>query len=104
TTPTKIKLTDPGKPEGCAVCQYLRLYSPDWKSQWQEDVDGIRGCSQNKKELTECLNEFLRPMRERRAQLDDATIDDILRKGREKASERAEKTMQEVREAMKLTR
>ena len=104
TTPTKIKLTDPGIPEGCAVCQYLRLYSPVWKSQWPEDVDGIRGCSQNKKELTECLNEFLRPMRERRAQLDDATIDDILRKGREKASERAEKTMQEVREAMNLTR
>ncbi|MCH8980176.1 MAG: tryptophan--tRNA ligase, partial [Armatimonadetes bacterium] len=104
TTPSKIKLTDPGIPEGCAVCQYLRLYSPDWKEQWQEDVEGIRGCSQNKKELTECLNEFLRPMRERRAQLDDATIDDILRKGREKASERAERTMQEVREAMNLTR
>jgi len=43
-------------------------------------------------------------MRERRAQLDDATIDDILRKGAEKASERAEQTMQEVREAMNLTR
>ena len=104
TTPTKIKLTDPGKPEGCAVCQYLRLYSPDWKSQWQEDVDGIRGCSQNKKELTECMSECRRPMRERRAQLDDAHIEEILRNGREKASERAEKTMQEVREAMKLTR
>lgn len=104
TTPTKIKLTDPGVPDGCAVCQYLKLYSPDWKDQWQEDVEGKRGCSQNKNELTECLNEFLRPMRERRAQLDDATIDDILRKGKEKASERAEVTMQEVREAMNLTR
>ena len=104
TTPTKIKLTDPGVPEGCAVCQYLRLYSPDWEKQWSEDVDGLRGCSQNKKELTECINEFLRPMRERRAQIDDATIDDILTQGAEKASERAEKTMQEVREAMRLTR
>ena len=104
TTPTKIKLTDPGIPAGCAVCQYLRLYSSDWEHQWQEDVDGKRGCSQNKKELTECINEFLRPMRERRAQIDDATIDEILRKGAEKASERAEATMQEVREAMKLTR
>ncbi|MCH7903186.1 MAG: tryptophan--tRNA ligase [Armatimonadetes bacterium] len=104
TTPTKIKLTDPGVPEGCAVCQYLRLYSPDWEKQWSEDVDGLRGCSQNKKELTECINEFLRPMRERRAQIDDATIDGILSKGAEKASERAEITMQEVREAMRLTR
>ena len=25
TTPTKIKKTDPGIPEGCAVCQYLRF-------------------------------------------------------------------------------
>ncbi len=100
TTPTKLRKTDPGIPEGCAVCQYLKLYSPAWKTQWDEDREGIRGCMQNKKELTEYLNEFLRPFRERRSQLDDATIEDILRDGAERAREVASATMAEVRDAM----
>jgi tryptophanyl-tRNA synthetase len=100
TTPTKIKKTDPGVPEGCAVCQFLKIYSPDWKQQWEEDRAGERGCMQNKKELTECLNEYLRPMRERRAQLDDGTIEDILRDGADRARIVAAATMEEVRSAM----
>jgi tryptophanyl-tRNA synthetase len=102
TTPTKIKMTDPGIPEGCAVCQLLKLYSPDWQTQWQEDVEGLRGCSKNKAELTECVNEFLRPMRERRAQLDDSTIMDILSAGADTARAYAAQTMDDVRQAMKL--
>jgi len=102
TTPTKIKKTDPGVPEGCAVCQYLRLYSPAWETQWDEDRQGLRGCVQNKKDLIEVINEFLRPMRDLRATLDDASVESVLKKGAEKASERAEQTMCEVREAMRL--
>jgi tryptophanyl-tRNA synthetase len=102
TTPSKIKKTDPGIPEGCAVCQYLKLYSPDWKTQWDQDRAGEIGCVQNKKALIEVLNEFLRPMREKRAQLDDATVEDVLRNGAQRAAERAELTMQEVRRAMKM--
>lgn len=100
TTPTKIKKTDPGIPEGCAVCQYLKLYSPTWRQQWDEDKAGERGCMQNKKELTEILNEYLKPMRERRAQLDDATVEEILRDGAKRAREIASQTMAEVRSAM----
>lgn len=102
TTPTKIKKTDPGIPESCAVCQFLKIYSPQWQTQWEEDRNGERGCSQNKNELIECLNEYLRPMRERRAQIDDPTIEEILRKGAEEAREFASKTMDEVRGAMQL--
>lgn len=102
TTPTKLRKTDPGIPEGCAVCQYLKIYSPNWETQWNEDREGIRGCMQNKKELTEALNEYLRPMRERRAQLDDATIEEILKDGAERAREVAAATMDEVRRAMGL--
>ncbi|HEY0868146.1 MAG TPA: tryptophan--tRNA ligase [Fimbriimonas sp.] len=100
TTPTKIKKTDPGVPEGCAVCQYLRIYSPNWEQAWQEDREGIRGCVQNKRECIEAVNEFFRPMRERRAQLDDATIEEILRKGAEEAAEVASQTLAEVKQAM----
>lgn len=102
TTPSKIAKSDPGIPEGCAVCQFLKIYSPNWETQWNEDREGIRGCMQNKKELTEAINEFLRPMRERRKQLDDATIIEILKKGADEAREFAASTMDLVREAMKL--
>lgn len=103
TTPTKIKLTDPGVPEGCAVCQYLKLYSPNWQTQWDEDVRGERGCSKNKNELIEALNEFLKPFRERRAMFDDGTTDEILKRGCEEARDFASQTMREVRAAMKLS-
>lgn len=103
TTPTKMRKTDPGIPEGCAVCQYLKLYSPDWERQWAEDVAGERGCMQSKAELTEVLNETLRPMRERRALLDDGTILEILAEGASKARAVASETMAEVRSAMKLS-
>jgi len=102
TTPTKMRKTDPGIPEGCAVCQYLKLYSPDWERQWAEDVAGERGCMQSKQELTEVINEFFRPMRERRAALDDATIEDILRDGEARARAVAAETMESVRQAMGL--
>ena len=100
TTPSKIKMTDPGIPEGCAVCQYLKLYSPNWEAQWQEDRDGLRGCSANKKECTEAVNEYLRPIRQRRAELDDATITDILRDGAERVRSVASATLAEVKAAM----
>ena len=100
TTPSKIKMTDPGIPEGCAVCQYLKLYSPNWEAQWQEDRDGLRGCSANKKECTEAVNEYLRPIRQRRADLDDATITEILGDGAERARAVASATLAEVKAAM----
>lgn len=103
TTPTKLRKTDPGIPEGCAVCQYLKLYSPNWEAQWEEDRKGERGCMQNKRELVEAINETLRPIRERRSQLDDATVEQILRKGAGEAREFAAATMVEVREAMGLS-
>lgn len=102
TTPTKLRKTDPGIPEGCAVCQYLKVYSPNWQTQWQEDREGLRGCMQNKKECTEAINEYLRPMRARRALLDDGAIEEILTQGAIEAREVASATMTEVREAMGL--
>lgn len=102
TTPTKLRKTDPGIPEGCAVCQYLKIYSPDWETQWQEDRDGIRGCMQNKNECIEAVNAHFAPMRERRNSLSDDDIRDILKQGAKQASEVANETMEAVRSAMGL--
>ena len=56
---------------------------------------------QNKTEATEAINEFLRPIRERRASITDADIRSILKRGAEEARDRAAETMREVRAAMK---
>lgn len=103
TTPTKIKKTDPGIPEGCAVCQYLKMYDPDYLTKWNEDRAGERGCMQSKKECTEIINNYLAPFRERRATLSDERIQAILDHGAAKARAVAAETMARVREAMMLT-
>jgi tryptophanyl-tRNA synthetase len=100
TTPSKIKKTDPGIPEGCAVCQYLRIYHPDWQRLWDEDRHGERGCMQNKKECTDAVNAALKPIRDRRAEISDGDIEEILTKGAAEAREFADQTMTEVRQAL----
>lgn len=102
TTPTKIKKSDPGVPENCAVCNLLHVYYADWKTAWDEDRQGLRGCVQNKNVCIEAINESLRPIRARRKELDEAAIEEILRNGACHAREFAAKTMDEVRAAMKL--
>jgi tryptophanyl-tRNA synthetase len=102
TTPTKMRKTDPGVPETCAVCNLLKVYSKNWETQWEEDRQGIRGCMQNKTECTEAVIEALRPMRERRKSLDDAYVEEVLKKGADRARVVAAETMVMVREAMNL--
>ena len=102
TTPTKMRKTDHGVPEGCAVCQYLKIYSPSWETQQEECRQGLRGCMQNKKELTEAINEYFRPMREKRKQISDADIEAVLKRGADEAREFAAGTMDLVRAAMKM--
>jgi tryptophanyl-tRNA synthetase len=55
---------------------------------------------QNKKELTEAVNEYFRPMRERRKALTDDVIEGILRDGAVRARIVASETMEMVRKAM----
>jgi tryptophanyl-tRNA synthetase len=102
TTPTKLRKTDPGEPENCAVCNLLRLYSDRWSIQWEECRSGARGCMQNKNECIEAVNETLRPLRERRRSLSEADVEAILKKGADEAREFAARTMDEVRAAMGL--
>ena len=105
TTPTKLRKTDPGVPEGCVVCQWRKVFDPEgYLTSWDEDRAGERGCMQNKKELTEILNAFLEPIRKKRAELldDPAELDRILDRGAEKARVVAAETMRLVNEALGL--
>jgi len=105
TTPTKIRKTDPGIPENCAVCQLRKVYDPDgYRASWDEDIAGTRGCMQNKRELTEVLVQKLAPLREKREMLlaDPAELDRILDQGAERARAVAADTMSLVRNAIGL--
>ena len=105
TTPTKIHVTDPGRPEGCVACQMRRVYDPgNYQIQWNECRAGARGCGQSKKELAEIVNANLAPLRARRAELeaDPASVDRVLRQGAEQARAAASETMRIVRKALKL--
>ncbi len=103
TTPTKIRRTDPGDPDHCVVCQLRKIYDPQgYRTSWEEDIAGERGCSQNKKELTEVLNSFLEPIRARRTELlsDPAELEHLLQTGAERARACTEITMKQVREVL----
>ncbi|MDO4542880.1 MAG: tryptophan--tRNA ligase, partial [Bacillota bacterium] len=65
---------------------------------------GSVGCVACKKRLAQKLNEFMTPIRQRRAALAEhpQRLADILAAGRDKAAAAAGKTLEEVREAMKI--
>lgn len=105
TSPMKIRKTDPGLPEGCAVCQLRRVYdAPNYRTQWEECRSGARGCVQSKRETAEIINAALEPIRARRAEYaaDPAGVERILKRGAEQAASFAEETMGLVRATMKL--
>ena len=63
---------------------------------------GMGGSGQLKKYVTESVNEYFAPIRERRAELerDLDYVKDVLHEGNRRANEVAEATLAEVREAM----
>lgn len=116
TDPTHIKVTDPGKLEGNVVFIYLdafcrdehfAAYLPEYKN-LQELKDhytrGGLGDMKVKRLLGAILEEELAPIRERRKEFakDPAAVYEILRKGSMEAREIAAKTLDEVKDAMRI--
>jgi len=107
TDPNHLRVEDPGQVEGNPVFTYLDAFDPDtealekMKAHYQR---GGLGDSVVKKRLNEVLQELIGPIRERRAQFasDPKMVMDILFKGTEHANAIAQKTLHEVRHAMRL--
>jgi len=107
TDPDHIKVEDPGKVEGNVVFTYLDVFAPDEAevTELKEHYKrGGLGDVKLKRRLIEILGTILEPIRERRKQLekDPAYVMNILKEGTEKTLAVAEKTLKEVKEAMKL--
>ncbi len=105
TDPNKIKKEDPANPDVCMVYYYHKLFNEDnLKTVCEECKRGTRGCVQCKKELIEKINEFLKPIREKRKYYEEhpEIVEEVLRKGTENAIKKSDETMQKVRKNMKI--
>jgi tryptophanyl-tRNA synthetase len=106
TDPARIKRTDPGNPDICNVFSMHKIFSP------HEEVEMINvecrragiGCVDCKKRFAANLNKHLEPFRAKRAELASKPdyVTDVLNDGGKRARVIAQKTMEEVREAIQL--
>lgn len=116
TDPGHLRVDDPGKVEGNPVFTYLDVFSTD-EDFAKYDVGYVNleemkahyrrgglGDVKVKKFLFEVLNDVLKPIRERRAhyEADIASVYEILQEGSEIARMHAQKTLDRVRDAMKI--
>ena len=105
TDTKKIKKDDPADPEKCMVYYYHKLIdNPNINTVCSECKKGARGCVACKKELINQMNEFLKPIREKRKYYEEhpEEVDKILKEGTIKAKEKAESTIKEVKSAMMI--
>jgi tryptophanyl-tRNA synthetase len=105
TDPQKIHVSDPGHPEICTVFTYHKKFNPGETDQIEQACrSGKLGCVADKKNLTEKITDFLRPMREKRRILESniSQVEEILQDGAGKARVIARETMDQVKEAMQI--
>ncbi|MEW5865262.1 MAG: tryptophan--tRNA ligase [Bacillota bacterium] len=103
TDPARIRRTDPGHPEVCAVHALHKVFSRTALADITEEcVRAGIGCVDCKRRLARAVNEFLEPIRERRRAIEGkpGLVDDVLSEGAKRAGVVAEATLEEVRQAM----
>ena len=108
TDPNRITASTPGQVAGNPVFIYHDAFNPneaevaDLKERYQL---GKVGDIEVKQKLALALNNFLDPIRERRAQFesDSAMVNEILAQGTQQARREAQETIQMVRDAMGIT-
>ena len=116
TDPTHLKVSDPGHLEGNAVFTYLDAFCRDehFAKYWPEYQNlqelkdhyqrGGLGDMKCKMFLLKIMQEFLEPIRQRRAEWEQRLpeVRAILERGTAEARRVGEQTMQEVRRAMRI--
>jgi tryptophanyl-tRNA synthetase len=107
TDPNRISADVPGTVEGNPVFIYHDAFNPN-----TEEVDDLKaryragkvGDVEVKQKLAAAINNFLDPMRERRAEYEETgLIEEIIVDGTEKVREMTRETLFEMKKAMGLT-
>ena len=107
TDPNRLKATDPGTVEGNPVFEYHDAFNDDkekvedFKTRYRE---GKVGDVEVKKDLAISINNFLRPIREKRDyyQKNPKLVEEALMAGTDNARKIADETMRMVRSAIKI--
>lgn len=105
TDPSKIKKDDPANPDICMVYYYHKLFNKDnLNIVCNECKNGTRGCVACKKELIVKINEFLKPIQEKRKYYEQhpELVNKVLEEGTKKAKQVAEEVLQDVKRNMKI--
>jgi len=98
---TKVKYDLENKSEVSNLITMYNLFSGMEINDIEKKYEGVTSYKEFKEDLAKVINEFLDPIRERRAQAEkEADIANILHEGTEKAKEETEKVLKEVRKAM----
>ena len=104
TDPERIKLTDKGHPDICTVFSYCSAFGEgSYPKELRKDCEDAKlGCTECKARLGKLLSERLSPIREKRNNLTDSKVRDILDEGAKRAKSVASHTMVEVRSAINM--
>lgn len=105
TDPQRVRRSDPGRPDVCNVFALQQLFNPGKTDEIRRmcETAGI-GCVDDKRDLADGINAYLREFRERRRELAESPgrVREILAAGSERARAVASATVAEVYERMGL--
>ena len=105
TDTQRQRLSDPGRPEVCNVCQMHRIFSPDdYEDIWDGERTARTGCVATKKLLVKRMLGYFAEARERYAELKakPGVVDEILAAGAARLAPMAADTLAECHERMGL--
>ncbi len=105
TDPARQKKDDPGHPDICNVFSYYSIFKPQMKdevSDWCRNAK--KGCRECKMNLAGIIKDFIAPHREKKQEMlkKKGYIEDVLEKGKKKASEIAGATLAQAKKAINL--
>jgi tryptophanyl-tRNA synthetase len=105
TDPARVRKDDPGHPEVCAVFAFHKVFNEIEIPEIEQQCTGGKiGCVQCKRNLANKMVEYMTPIYERRQQIlqKPEMVREVIEHGNENARKVAQKTMEEVRSAMKI--
>lgn len=105
TDTNRIRKDDLGNPDVCTVYNYQKIYNKDDVLDINQACrKGTIGCMDCKKKLIGALDELLKPIRDRRHDIENKEkfIDDVIEFGREKAKIKSQINIEKIKEAMNL--
>ncbi len=106
TDPARVKRTDSGDPDRCPLWQFHKVYSDETVKNWAQTgckTAGI-GCVDCKRPVIDAIKKELHPIQVsiKDYEADLGSVKRIVAEGSEEAREVANKTLEDVREAMGL--